>query len=110
MLKHIVPSQLRLGMYIHALDGSWLSHGFWKSSFKLKTTADLQRLQASGIAGLWIDLARGLDVQPAAAPAQPIATPAAPPAPSPCNARFPLPPLRYSAAEVAGTARKMRSV
>ncbi len=81
MLKHIVPSQLRLGMYIHALDGSWLSHGFWKSSFKLKTTADLQRLQASGIAGLWIDLARGLDVQPAAAPAQPIATPAAPPAP-----------------------------
>ena len=66
MLKHIVPSQLRLGMYIHALDGSWLSHGFWKSSFRLKTTADLQRLQASGIAGLWIDLARGLDVQPAA--------------------------------------------
>ena len=81
MLKHIVPSELRLGMYIHALDGSWLSHGFWKSSFRLKTTADLQRLQASGIAGLWIDLARGLDVQPAAAPAQPIATPAAPPAP-----------------------------
>ena len=83
MLKHIVPSQLRLGMYIHALDGSWLSHGFWKSSFKLKTTTDLQRLQTSGIAGLWIDLSRGLDVQPAAVPAQPVlaATPAAPPAP-----------------------------
>ena len=68
MLKHIVPSELRLGMYIHALDGSWLSHGFWKSSFKLEKTTDLQRLQASGIGGLWIDLARGLDVKPAAAP------------------------------------------
>lgn len=52
MLKHIVPSELRLGMYIHALDGSWLSHGFWKSSFKLEKTTDLQRLQASGIGGL----------------------------------------------------------
>ena len=45
MLKHISPAQLRLGMYIHALDGSWLNHGFWKNSFMLKTEADLQRLQ-----------------------------------------------------------------
>ena len=62
MLKHISPAQLRLGMYIHALDGSWLNHGFWKNSFMLKTEADLQRLQTSGIASLWIDVARGLDV------------------------------------------------
>ena len=62
MLKHISPAQLRLGMYIHALDGSWLNHGFWKNSFMLKTEADLQRLQTSGIASLWIDVARGLGV------------------------------------------------
>lgn len=77
MLKHITCSQLRLGMYVHALDGSWLNHGFWKNSFLLKSCADLQRLQSSGITSLWIDVARGLDVLDVA-PSAPEHTPPAP--------------------------------
>ncbi len=89
MLKHIAPSQLRLGMYIHGLDGSWLEHNFWRSSFLLKTSADLQRLQTCGIAGLWIDVTRGLDVEVLPSTAS---VPAAPATPSPATPSAAAPP------------------
>ena len=83
MLKKIVVAQIRAGMYVHALGGSWLDNPFWMSSFSLRDDADLQKLRVSGIPDLWIDTSKGLDVlelqaapatEPAAAPA-----PAAPP-------------------------------
>lgn len=63
MLKRIRTDQLRLGMYLHELCGSWMDHPFWRTRFTLHDPQDLQRIAASGITEVWIDTARGLDVQ-----------------------------------------------
>lgn len=63
MLKHIVADQLRPGMYVHKLPGSWLEHPFWKSSFAVRKAEDVARIRASGVRELWIDTSRGLDVE-----------------------------------------------
>ncbi|WP_017476901.1 HD-GYP domain-containing protein [Pseudomonas sp. PAMC 26793] len=65
MLKCIAARQATLGMYIHKLEGSWIDHDFWKSNFLLLSTDDLQRLQASSVEAVWIDLDKGCDVKPA---------------------------------------------
>ncbi|MEF7616101.1 HD-GYP domain-containing protein [Aquincola sp. MAHUQ-54] len=62
MLKKIAVADLRLGMFLHAFESSWIRHPFWKSRFLLDDPADLQAARASGIAECWIDPARGLDV------------------------------------------------
>ncbi len=82
MLKKIPTQQVRLGMYIQSLEGSWLSHPFWKTKFFLQDPVDLQLLQSSGVAMVWIDCHKGEDVEadrPAAAvlPAVPAPPPTA---------------------------------
>ncbi len=72
-LKKIPVASLRLGMFIHAIEGAWLNHPFWRTRFVLDSTADLQRLLDSGTREVWIDPSRGLDV---AAPDQAPAVPA----------------------------------
>lgn len=62
MLKKIPTSQIRLGMYLHGMEGSWLSHPFWKTKFVLTDPEDLRALQASGVPFCWIDSSLGLDV------------------------------------------------
>ncbi|RMP63613.1 hypothetical protein ALQ18_00259 [Pseudomonas marginalis pv. marginalis] len=62
MLRCIPVAQVTLGMHVHKLDGSWLEHVFWKSSFLLNRVGDLQRLQASRVQGVWIDTLKGCDV------------------------------------------------
>jgi len=62
MLKRIPTDQLRLGMHVHELCGSWMDHPFWRSRFLLDDPGDLRRVLASGIREVWIDTARGLDV------------------------------------------------
>jgi putative nucleotidyltransferase with HDIG domain len=49
-------------MYIHEFCGAWMDHPFWKSRFLLKSEKDLQRIRASSIGELWIDVSKGLDV------------------------------------------------
>ncbi len=66
-MKKIQVRDLRLGMYIHEICGSWMEHPFWKSTFKLDSREDLATLQSSGIKEVWIDTARGLDVAPTTA-------------------------------------------
>ncbi|SMF94861.1 HD-GYP domain, c-di-GMP phosphodiesterase class II (or its inactivated variant) [Methylomagnum ishizawai] len=63
MLKKIKIQDLRLGMYIQELCGSWMEHPFWKTSFKLERQKDLDTLLTCGIEELWIDAAKGLDVE-----------------------------------------------
>ena len=83
MLKKIPTSQVRLGMYLHGMEGSWLSHPFWKTKFVLTDPEDLRALQASGVPFCWIDSSLGMDVDgavPAAAgPVAPVASTAAAP-------------------------------
>ena len=62
MLKRISVQDLRLGMYIHELCGSWMEHPFWRSRFLLTQQNDLKTLLASGIREVWIDTTRGADV------------------------------------------------
>jgi HD-GYP domain-containing protein (c-di-GMP phosphodiesterase class II) len=89
-LKLVPVDQVRLGMHLHALDGPWLDHPFWKTRFVLRDPADLKRLRDSKVRAVWIDTALGLDVAAAAdgrpgllrAPAPAGASPAPAPAPA----------------------------
>ncbi|MCV2356869.1 HD-GYP domain-containing protein [Paucibacter sp. B2R-40] len=67
MLKKISVQQVRIGMFIQSLEGSWLAHSFWKTKFLLQEQADLAALLSSGVPMLVIDTERGLDVSEASA-------------------------------------------
>ncbi|WP_263143786.1 HD-GYP domain-containing protein [Pseudomonas sp. RIT-PI-AD] len=63
MLKRIAVADLRLGMHVHELCGSWMDHPFWKTRFDLSSERDLQRLRDSGVSELWIDTDKGRDLE-----------------------------------------------
>jgi len=67
--KRIAKDELRLGMYVCGIDGTWLDHPFWKSRFLLTSQSDLDSLRSSAVRGILIDLSKGLDVAAPAAPA-----------------------------------------
>ncbi len=97
MLKRILTEQVELGMYLQSMEGSWLSHPFWKTKFVLRDAADLAALKNSGVPAVWIDVSKGSDVGHAAppAPAKPVevsvAAEAAPTTPAPTPAPAPAP-------------------
>ncbi|MFZ5521794.1 MAG: HD-GYP domain-containing protein [Pseudomonadota bacterium] len=62
MLKKISVHQLRPGMFLHGLCGSWLDHPFWKTSFVIKGDEEIRKLLDSPVREVWIDAAKGLDV------------------------------------------------
>lgn len=90
MLKKIAVSQLRLGMHLHRLEGSWLSHPFWKTRFVVDDAQDLRRINDCGVTECWIDTALGADVEAGAAvapaPAAAVCEPPVAPAPAPAAA------------------------
>ena len=68
-LKKISVDQVRVGMYLHALEGAWIDHPFWKNQFVIGDAADLRKLRDSKIREVWIDAGKGLDTgEPMAAP------------------------------------------
>ncbi|GGM20889.1 HD-GYP domain-containing protein [Pseudomonas asuensis] len=67
MLKRIPVSQARLGMYVNEFCAPWVDHPFWKGDFLIRSPSELQRILESDIEGLWIDIAKGVDVDPAQA-------------------------------------------
>jgi putative nucleotidyltransferase with HDIG domain len=70
MLKKIPTQQVELGMFLQSMEGSWLSHPFWKTKFVLREQADLDALLRSGVPAVWIDVSKGTDLsaeQPIAA-------------------------------------------
>ncbi len=94
MLKKITIQQLRLGMHLHALEGSWLDHPFWKTKFVLEDQSDLNKLRQSGVQACWIDSSKGIDVaKPVEKQAPTIEVPAAvaEPAPTVVAAAVPAP-------------------
>ena len=62
MLKRIHVRDVRLGMYIQELCGSWMDHPFWKKSFELTDPKELYSLQTCGLHEVWINTDKGLDV------------------------------------------------
>ena len=61
-MKTIPVHQVRMGMFIHSLKGSWIDHPFWKKAFKLEDADDLNKLHSSGVREVVIDTSKGLDV------------------------------------------------
>ena len=53
MVKRIPVSELRLGMYIHKLAGSWFRHPFWRGSFLLTEPQDLSAIRECGVGEVW---------------------------------------------------------
>lgn len=68
VLKRIPVEQAKPGMFVHALDASWVDHPFWRSRFTLQGECEVQALRSSGVAHCWIDVSRGADVVAEAAP------------------------------------------
>src|SRR5258708_18809631 len=66
VLKRIAVSELRIGMYVDELCGSWMEHPFWRTRFQLKDANDVGRIADSGIQEVWIDTAKGVDADPLA--------------------------------------------
>ena len=62
MLKKIPVNDLTLGMHLHALEGPWLAHPFWRSKFLIADSTDLGAVRGSGVSHCWIDPDKGLDV------------------------------------------------
>jgi putative nucleotidyltransferase with HDIG domain len=111
MLKKIRVDQVRLGMHLHALEGAWMDHPFWKTRFIIRDAEQLRKLQDSVIAEVWIDSDKGLDVAAETAPPlpAPVRAPSAPVRPAPAQpptrpASTPVPPPSRSFAEEMRTA------
>jgi len=68
MLKKIPCERLRLGMHLQAFCGAWLDHPFWRTKFVLTDPHDIALIMESSIKEVWIDLAKGLDVDAASSP------------------------------------------
>jgi HD-GYP domain-containing protein (c-di-GMP phosphodiesterase class II) len=65
MLKKVDSSQLRVGMFIHDLDCSWIEHPFVRNRFMLTTDDEIHKIRSAKIRGVVIDCGKGLDVNDA---------------------------------------------
>jgi HD-GYP domain-containing protein (c-di-GMP phosphodiesterase class II) len=63
MLRRIAPGQVKIGMFIHAFDESWLDNPFWRTRFLVKNTTDLDRIRESAVSSVVIDERRGLPLK-----------------------------------------------
>ena len=68
MLKKIPATQLRQGMYLHALGGAWMDHPFWRSAFLIKAQKDIEAVIGSAVTEVIIDTSKGRDVESSATP------------------------------------------
>jgi len=89
MLRRVPLDEVQLGMFVHAMEGSWLQHPFWKKRFVLDSEHDLRRLLESDIPGIIIDDERGLAPEPRPDPAPLSKLPGAAPRPAHVNQRVP---------------------
>ena len=62
MRKRIPLRQLRVGMFVAGIEGSWFRTPFLKHRFLVKTEEQIERLRRSNIHAVDIDPSKGLDV------------------------------------------------
>lgn len=67
-LRKVPVDLLRPGMYVHDLQTGWLAHPFWRRRFVIKDERAIARLRRDAIDEVVIDVALGLDVDPATVP------------------------------------------
>ena len=63
MLHRISPEDVEIGMFVHAFEGSWFDHPFWRRNFRISSLDEVMRIRNSRIEGLVIDTERG-DIAP----------------------------------------------
>ncbi len=63
MIKKIAADKLKVGMFIHDLDASWINHPFLSSRFSIKNKLVINEVIAAGIKHVYIDTERGLDYE-----------------------------------------------
>ncbi|MDR2209141.1 MAG: HD-GYP domain-containing protein [Azoarcus sp.] len=87
-MKKVIPaSRLRIGMYVHDLNRSWIEHNFLRNQFLIDNEKTLQKILALGEGEISIDTSRGADIEepldpvPSAKPRSP--SKKSPPAPRP---------------------------
>ncbi|WP_152998780.1 HD-GYP domain-containing protein [Sphingopyxis sp. H115] len=59
MLVRIELKDVEIGMFVHAFEGSWFDHPFWRRYFRVETQEQLDRIRNSDIDGIIIDDERG---------------------------------------------------
>lgn len=82
MLKKIAISQLKAGMFVESVEGSWLRHSLWKTRFLINDGETLTRIRTCGASECWIDVSQGDDVSDGVASVKPAVEPASPPPPA----------------------------
>ena len=45
-------------MFLHKIEGSWLTNPFWRNEFLLAEDDQIGKLQKSAVQSIWIDLSR----------------------------------------------------
>lgn len=55
MLFRVTPDGAQIGMFVHAFEGRWIDHPFWRSRFLIETADQLARIRGSGVDALVID-------------------------------------------------------
>ena len=98
MLKKVPVTQLSVGMYLHALEGNWLDHPFWRNGFLIEDARTLKKVLESGVQHCFIDVEKGEDAPP------PEPEPLRPSAPPPAPKR-----KRVSLTEEIQSATKLRA-
>ena len=61
-IKLIAINQLRPGMYVQDVNCSWMDHPFVSNHFLIKDAGRVNEIRALGVRELYIDTARGIDV------------------------------------------------
>jgi putative nucleotidyltransferase with HDIG domain len=65
MLVKVKASQLQVGMRVVEFCGAWIENPFWSSNVLLKTAADVEKLQSSGVEEVVIDTSQGVALEAA---------------------------------------------
>lgn len=60
MQVRIPTDQLRVGMFVHAVDAPWLESPFWRYRFPIESPDDIASLRDAGIDSVVIDTERGI--------------------------------------------------
>ncbi|ODB89030.1 hypothetical protein A3193_09550 [Candidatus Thiodiazotropha endoloripes] len=74
MIKQVKIGELRIGMYVHKLEASWIDHPFLRNQFKIKQISDISKIRKSAIKVVYIDTDKGLDIEQQPAVEQSAAT------------------------------------
>jgi putative nucleotidyltransferase with HDIG domain len=62
LIKKVKASSLKLGMYIHDLNCSWMDHGFIQNTFMVDDESIVKQIMKQGLKEVYIDTEKGADV------------------------------------------------